>query len=202
MKGRLIVISAPSGSGKTSLINAVRNDLGHDTLAYSISHTTRKPRPGELEGKDYYFVSQDEFTDMVKRGEFLEWTKTFGCSYGTSRSMVEEKLLQGMNVIADVDVVGASNIKKLFPQALTVFIAPPSFEVLKERLQSRNTETKESLVKRLKRVKEEVSYRSMFDFLVINDNFQVAKKELITIITTGKGPLMRDDGFWEEFFKS
>jgi guanylate kinase len=201
MKGKLIVISAPSGSGKSSLINAVRSELGEKALAYSVSHTTRKPRPGEIEGKDYYFVSQDEFSKMVKRGEFLEYAHTFGNSYGTSRTQVNEHILKGQNVVADVDVVGAANIKKIFKEAVTIFIAPPSFEVLKERLLARNTETPESIVNRLQRVKEEVSYRKLFDFLVINDTFKVAKEELISIIQTGKGPPMKDDEFWEDFFK-
>jgi guanylate kinase len=141
MQGKLIVISAPSGSGKTSLIHAARLELGEANLSYSVSHTTRNPRPGEVDGRDYHFVTQEEFSEMAERGEFLEWTRTFGCSYGTSKTLIDKKLLTGANIVADVDVIGASNIKKLFPVALLVFIAPPSFAVLREYLRSRNTET-------------------------------------------------------------
>jgi guanylate kinase len=114
---------------------------------------------------------------------------------------VDEKLRQGLNVVADVDVVGAVNIKKLFPEAVTIFVAPPSFEILKDRLLARNTETPDSIQKRLYREKEELSYLPHFDFLVINDNFQSAKKELISIIQSGKGPSSKDDNFLEDFFK-
>jgi guanylate kinase len=200
MQGKLIVISAPSWSGKTSLIHAARLELGEANLSYSVSHTTRNPRPGEVDGLDYHFVTQEDFSAMAERGEFLEWTRTFGCSYGTSKTLIDKKLLTGANVVADVDVIGASNIKKLFPVALLVFIAPPSFAVLRERLRARNTETEEAMARRLKRVVEEISYSCLFDFLVINDDFDKAKDQLVQIIATGTGPPMRGDEFWGAFF--
>jgi guanylate kinase len=199
--GRLTVVSAPSGTGKTSLINAVRCDMGEDRLAYSVSHTTRTPRPGEVEGKDYYFVGPEEFAAMAEGGEFLEWTQTFGNSYGTSRARICERLVEGVNVVADVDITGAASIKRLFPKAILVFIAPPSFSVLKERLLARNTETPEAIEKRLTRVREEIDSHRLFDFLVINDVFRIAKNLLMNIIATGEGPPMSNYGkFWERFF--
>ncbi|MDR2338974.1 MAG: guanylate kinase [Deltaproteobacteria bacterium] len=201
MQGKLVVISAPSGSGKSSLINALRADFGEDKIAYSVSLTTRPPRAGEIDGRDYHFVSQEEFDRMAGAGEFLEWTRTFGCSYGTSRRLIDEKLRLGVSVIADVDVVGASNIKAMDPDAVLVFIVPPSFRVLKKRLLARNTETPESMEERLTRVREELSYRGMFDFLVVNDQFNDAEAQLGTIITKGVGPPMEaDSGFWDHFF--
>ncbi|MDR2200038.1 MAG: guanylate kinase [Deltaproteobacteria bacterium] len=199
-KGRLIVISAPSGSGKSSLINAVRKELGEDKVAYSVSHTTRPPRPGEIEGKDYHFVSQEEFDRMVAEGEFLEWNSAFGSSYGTSGTLIAKMLENGLHVVCDVDVLGASNIKKRFPEAVMVFIAPPDFAILKERLMARNTDSPESVRRRLERAEEEIAQSPMFHFLVINDDFHKAKKELVEIITTGKGPPMKGADFRREFF--
>jgi guanylate kinase len=200
MTGKLIVISAPSGAGKSSLIKALRAELGDGRVAYSVSHTTRAPRPGELEGRDYHFVSQGEFDAMAERGEFLEWARTYGSSYGTSKALIDRQLASGRTVIADVDVVGATNIRGLCPTASLVFIAPPSFSVLKRRLLARKTDSPEAIARRLGQVEEEVGFRGIFDFLVVNDDFQEALAQLRSIVTTGEGPPMRDDGFWASFF--
>ncbi|MDR1042232.1 MAG: guanylate kinase [Deltaproteobacteria bacterium] len=200
--GGLIVLSAPSGSGKSSLIKALLNDPAIGGLAFAVSHTSRNPRPGEVDGKDYHFVSPEEFRAMVDRGEFLEWTETFGRYYGTSRVLIERQLATGLTVIADVDVVGARAIKASFPDARLVFVVPPSFRALTERLAGRNTESKLAARTRLARAAEETAQRDIFDFLIINDDFGEAERELVDIVTKGEGrPVEGPPGFWEGFFE-
>jgi guanylate kinase len=200
--GSLVVVSAPSGGGKTSLIKAVLADPRAGRTAYAVSHTSRDPRPGEVDGRDYHFVTPGEFREMIARGEFLEWTETFGRYYGTSRKPVERLLAEGHAVIADVDVVGARAIKSSFPDARLVFVVPPSFRILAERLEGRGTESGDSAKARLARAGHETAQRGLFDFLVINDVFELAEQELARIVASGEGcPASGPPGFWEGFFK-
>ncbi|MDR1036926.1 MAG: guanylate kinase [Deltaproteobacteria bacterium] len=200
--GGLIVLSAPSGAGKSSLIKAVLADPRAGNTAYAVSHTSREPRPGEVDGQEYHFVTPEEFRAMIGRGEFLEWTETFGRYYGTSRVLIERLIATGHTVVADVDVVGARAIRGIFPHARLVFVVPPSFAVLTERLAGRQTETESAARERLARAAHETSERVLFDCLLINDDFQKAEDELVDIVNGGPGaPVEGPPGFWEGFFK-
>ncbi|MDR3153595.1 MAG: guanylate kinase [Deltaproteobacteria bacterium] len=200
--GGLTVLSAPSGAGKSSLIKALLGDPRAAGTAYAVSHTSRAPRPGEADGQDYHFVSPGEFREMIAKGVFLEWTETFGNYYGTSRPLIERQLASGLKVIADVDIVGARAFREAFPEAKLVFVAPPSFRALADRLAGRRTEDEESAGRRLARAAEEAAARDFFDFLLINDDFAAAENELVDIVTKGTGrPVEGPPGFWENFFK-
>ncbi len=175
--GKLVIFSAPSGAGKTSIVNGVLQRT--PKLAFSVSACSRPMRPGEVNGKDYYFLSPKTFREKIDEGAFLEWEEVYpGSYYGTLRSEVERLWQAGKHVVFDVDVAGGLNIKSQFPeQALAVFVKPPSLEVLRQRLVNRNTETEESLRKRLGKAKLELSYANRFDHIVVNDNLETAIRE-------------------------
>jgi guanylate kinase len=168
MKGTLFVVSGPSGVGKTSIINSVIKML--DNVVFSVSCTTRPPRPGEVDGVDYFFISKEKFLEMVKNSEFLEWAEVHGNLYGTPKSFVEENIKKGKKIILDIDVQGALQVKRNFEEAVFIFVAPPSYEVLKERLIKRGTEEKDALLKRLDNAKWELSKMIEFDYLIVNDD--------------------------------
>lgn len=180
--GQALVFSAPSGSGKTTLINYLRSL--YPNLRFSVSACSRAPRAGEKDGESYYFLSAAEFRRRIERGDFLEWEEVYeGNFYGTLRSEVQRLWARKEVVLFDVDVKGALNLKRaLGDLALTIFIAPPSREALRERLMARATETEESLAKRLERYDLEMAQKENFDYVVINDDFEKAKKELSTIV--------------------
>lgn len=180
-EGKLIVFSAPSGTGKTAIKNAlVKKD---PTLVFSISATTRAKRDGEHDGKDYYFITEAEFKDHIEHNDFIEYDHHFGNYYGTLRMAVEPDLKVGSNVIMDIDVNGALTVKKNFPdQSVLIFIKPPSMEELKKRLMARGTETEETLKIRLARVAEEMDKAHFFDHVVINDTIDRAANEILEII--------------------
>ena len=182
MKPKLIIFSAPSGAGKTTIVKEVmKSDL---PFAFSVSATSRPPRDGEVDGKDYYFLSAEEFKDAVAKGLFLEWEEVYENQfYGTLKSAVEEKRKQGFHVIFDVDVVGGLNIKKYYgDEALAIFVMPPSVEELKKRLKGRGTESKESFDKRIAKAEHEMSFAKDFDVVIVNDDLQKAVRETITHI--------------------
>lgn len=198
-RGRLFVISAPSGGGKSSLKNMIIHRL--PDLLYSVSHTTRQPRAGEENGRDYYFVSRDDFEEMIKHGRFLEWAEVFGRYYGTGKARVEEMLDEGHDVLADLDVAGASSVKALMPEAVLIFMVPPTAEELKKRLNLRQTESPEEACVRLSQVRREVGCRGIYDFLIINDDLNQAVDEMAAIINEGRGRKMADsECFWPVFF--
>ncbi|ANQ53232.1 guanylate kinase [Thermosipho affectus] len=180
MKGTLIVVSGPSGVGKTSIISALLNKL--DKVVFSVSCTTRPPRPGEIDGVDYFFISKEKFMEMRDNGEFLEWAKVHGNLYGTPKEFVVENIKKGYRIILDIDVQGALQVKKNFDDAVFVFVAPPSYEVLRERLLKRGTENKQSMLKRLENAKWEMSQIDAFDYLIINNDLEksiVAMKSIV-----------------------
>jgi guanylate kinase len=164
-KGKLFVFSAPSGTGKTSIIKGVLEKFSN--LSFSISATTRSKRHNERDGVDYYFVSEEEFKCMVHKDEFLEWGKFFGYYYGTLKKPVNEKINSGISVLLEVDVKGAVNIKKSVPESVLIFISPPSIDELKTRLLNRKTESDEDFEKRIKRAEMELEYRDNFDYNVL-----------------------------------
>lgn len=178
--GEVFVVSAPSGVGKTTLCRQVCKET--QGLVYSVSYTTRPPRVGEEQGKDYFFVSEKTFQAMVERGEFLEWAKVYQYSYGTSRSWVEAQLAQGLDVIMDVDVQGAGQIRGSgFPCHL-VFLLPPSWGVLRERLVGRGTDPQEEVELRLRWAQEELRCWDRFDYVIINDELGEAVQALCSVV--------------------
>ena len=189
-RGHLFLVTAPSGAGKTSLVRALLND--HPNLKFSISYTTRKQRPNEKPGHDYHFVDKPEFERMVAAGEFLEHAQVFDNYYGTSRKTVEAEMAAGRDVLLEIDWQGAAQVRKLMPEAISVFILPPSRAELERRLRSRGTDSDEVIARRLKDAVGDMSHWSEFDYVVVNDVFDQALVELAAIVT-GRGQASRVD---------
>ena len=180
-RGKLIVVSGPSGAGKRTVIGKVmerRNDL-----CFSVSATTRKPREGEVDGVNYFFVSGSEFDRMIGDDELLEHAEYNRDNYGTPRAYVEEKRRAGMHVLLDIEVQGARQVRERVPEAIKIFIIPPSLQVLEQRLRGRGTETEEQIQRRLARARGEYREADFYDYVVINDNLETAANELNAIIT-------------------
>ncbi|MEG8946854.1 guanylate kinase [Rosettibacter firmus] len=179
-KPRLFVFSAPSGAGKTTIVRDILKSFPE--FKFSVSATTRKKRANEIDGVDYYFISEEEFKRKIDNNEFVEWEKFYDHYYGTLKKTIDENLANGFTTIFEVDVKGALNIKKVYPDAVLIFIAPPSIDELKERLKKRNTETDEELKKRIDRAEMELSYKNNFDYVVENINLDEAKEKVKKII--------------------
>ncbi|RMJ02546.1 Guanylate kinase [Marinobacter litoralis] len=178
-QGTLFVISAPSGAGKTSLVaEMLRAD---SLLGVSVSHTTRPMREGEQDGVNYHFVSREQFEEMIGRGDFLEHADVFGNYYGTSQVWVRETLAKGQDVILEIDQQGAAQVRRLVPECVSIFIVPPSAEVLRQRLVGRGTDAPEVIERRLDEAEAECSHAVEFDYLVVNDDFDVALDDLLAI---------------------
>ena len=177
-KGKLFVFAAPSGAGKTTLVRDVLANFSR--CVFSISVTTRKKRETEIDGKDYLFVTEKEFLEKIKNNELVEWEKLYDYYYGTPKDFIDGYVAEGTNVVFDVDVKGAVSIKKFYPEAVLIFVSPPSVEALKERLVKRKTETDEDLKKRIERAEMEMSYRNRpeFDYIVYNIELEKAKSEI------------------------
>jgi len=180
-RGKLIVISGPSGAGKSSVVFKVIEK--RDDICFSVSATTRKPRPNEVDGREYFFVDLDRFREMVENDELLEHAEYVANSYGTPREYVEKKLSEGMNVLLDIEVQGARQIKDKMPDAVLVFFIPPTMDELEKRLRSRGTDSEMKIQARLFRAKEEYEAADFFDYIVINDDLEVAADEFSSIIT-------------------
>jgi len=178
-KGKFIVMSGPSGVGKGTICNRLINELD---AWYSVSTTTRKPRDGEVNGINYFFISIREFEEKIKNGDFLEYNFYNGNYYGTSKLTVLDKINAGINVFSEIDVNGAHNIKKIFPDALLIYIAPPSLDILRERLIGRGTEDIEKINQRLEIAEKELKEIDFFDYVVVNDDLEDAIKRVKDII--------------------
>jgi guanylate kinase len=176
MKGLVFVMSGPSGAGKTTIVKGVLPEL--EEIEFSVSYTTRPKRDEEVDGVDYFFIDEQRFKDLIKENEFLEWAEVHGHLYGTSKSYVETRLEKGINMFLDVDVKGALNIKRLVKGAVFIFVAPPSFNELKERLIKRHTEDERNMEKRIEDAKYELSQISKFDYLIVNRDLKVSEKQL------------------------
>jgi guanylate kinase len=190
--GMLFVISSPSGGGKGTLIRRILKSVPH--LGYSVSWTTRSPRAGERDGVNYHFVSVEEFERMIERGGFLEWARVHGRLYGTTREAVERETLAGRDVILEIDVQGAAAIRRSMQDAVQVFILPPSFEVLRERLRGRQTETPADLSVRLSNARAEVERYTEFDYIVLNDEVTRAAAQLASIVYAERARRERQQG--------
>lgn len=180
LKGFLIVLSGPSGAGKNTLMNQVIPHIPN--LQYSVSATTRQPRPGEVNGVDYFFVSDEKFDEMIANDEFLEWAEFVGNRYGTPKSFVEKQIEIGKTVIMDVDIQGALQIRAKLDDVVLVFLLPPTWEELERRLNKRGQDPKEAILKRLERSYEELKYIVDYDYFIINDQLEKAAERLLTII--------------------
>ena len=178
--GTLYVFSAPSGAGKTTLVKALLEQT--QDIGVSVSHTTRAPRAGEIDGKDYNFVSQETFKDLINQDAFLEHAQVFDNFYGTSQIWVEQELAAGRDVILEIDWQGAEQIRQQMPHMISVFILPPSREELLNRLTGRGTDSQEIIDRRMQDAVSEMSHYAEFDYLIINDNFETAQHELHSVV--------------------
>jgi len=183
-RGSLVVISAPSGSGKTSLAHLLLKEL--DRIKFSVSYTTRRRRRGEEHGVEYFFVTVDKFEEMAAAGEFLEFAHVYGNYYGTSSAFVERELARGQDVLLDIDIQGALKVKNLVPEAVLIFVLPPSFEVLQERLVGRGLDDSEVIEKRLQVAKDEIKYYVDYDFVIINREIKQCLQELKSIVLAAR----------------
>jgi len=199
LKGLLIVISAPSGTGKTTLSHMLLREFPN--MEFSVSYTTRKPRNGEINGRDYWFVDRETFEKMIEEGNFLEWAEVYGHLYGTSKSQVIKALSEGKDVLLDIDTQGALNVKKNFPEAVLIFILPPSLRELKRRLESRGTDDEETIKKRLKIAREEIRRAPLYDYVVVNDVLEIAFDNLRSIIKAEKCRAERLKGQFSKLLK-
>ena len=192
MKGNLVIISSPSGGGKGTLIREVRAAMPE--IAYSVSLTTRAPRWGEEDGRDYHFVTQNEFNDCIESDGFLEYAEVHGNMYGTSKTQTERFTSEGRDVILEIDVQGAMSVLAKAPDAVSIFILPPSFEIMRARLTSRNTEDASDLELRLKNSREEVRFFERFKYLVVNDEVHTAARAIASIILAERHLTPRQSG--------
>lgn len=183
--GNLFILAAPSGAGKSSLIKALLEKHAHNTqhpVQVSVSHTTRKPRPGEVDGEHYHFVSRNQFESLIEQGVFFEWAEVFGNYYGTSRVTIEQTLHRGCDVFLDIDWQGARQVKQQHPDACGVFILPPSLATLDQRLNSRGQDSEEVIASRMREAVSEMSHFNEFDYVIVNDDFSKALADLESIV--------------------
>lgn len=178
--GSLFIVSAPSGAGKTTLVKLL---MQHDTAVHpSVSFTTRPPRPGEVNGREYHFIDQARFTAMCEAGDFVEWAEVHGNFYGTSRHWLQERIAAGDEVLLEIDWQGARQVRAAFPDAITLFVLPPSMNELERRLRGRGTDAEEVVARRLAAAMDEMRHVSEFDFVIINDELNVALADLLAIV--------------------
>jgi guanylate kinase len=186
-RGNLIVISAPSGSGKSTLVRGLFDRLLETPgLVFSVSHTTRKPRAGEKHGVDYFFVSETEFRATIAAGGFLEYAEVYGNLYGTSREAVEAQLQASRDVLLDIDVQGAMNVKQSFPSAILIFVLPPSFQALRGRLLKRGLDARKTIEHRLRIARQEVACYSKYDYVIVNEDIERSLFELQSIVSAAR----------------
>jgi guanylate kinase len=190
-RGTLFVVSSPSGGGKGTIIRHVLDVV--ENLGYSVSYTTRAPRLGEVHGREYFFINRDSFDEMVAAGEFLEWACVHGNLYGTAKNQVIEEIGAGADIILELDVQGAASVRQLLMDSVSIFILPPSYEVLRQRLIARGTDSPEELALRLRNAPEELKQYSAFDYVIINDELDRAVGQLAAIIYAERARCMRQE---------
>ena len=198
-RGTLFVVSSPSGGGKGTIIRRVLEVV--ENLSYSISYTTRAPRLGEEDGREYFFISRDTFQEMVAAGEFLESACVHGNFYGTAKNQIAVETGAGTDIILEVDVQGAASVRQLLMDSVSIFILPPSYKVLRQRLQARGTDKPEELELRLRNAPEELRHYSSFDYVIINDEIERAAGQLASIIYAERARCMRQESLVREVIK-
>lgn len=187
----MVIVSAPSGAGKTSLCKEAARRLPR--LVHSVSFTTRSPRPDEQDGRDYHFVDESAFRRMIEAGEFSEWARVHGHLYGTSRSQLEKQFADGLDVILDIDTQGAAKLRQDYPSGVFVFVVPPTMDLLETRLRQRRTDAEEEILRRLAMAREELHHYRHYEYIVVNDVFEKAVKQLCCIITAERSRRDRVD---------
>ena len=180
--GTLYIVSAPSGAGKSSLIKALLAEERSYEAQVSVSHTTRAPRPGEVDGEHYHFVSEAEFKQLIEENAFFEWAEVFGNYYGTSRVTIEQSLAKGIDILLDIDWQGARQVREVMPNAKGIFILPPSRAELEARLNKRGQDSAEIIAKRMQEAQSEMSHYNEYDYLIVNDDFDIAMQEFSAIV--------------------
>jgi len=195
-KGLLFVVSAPSGAGKTSLCRDVSQRL--EGLQFSISHTTRPPRPGETNGKDYFFIEEADFKKKCEQGDFIEWAKVHGQYYGTSQARLSEWIDGGVDVLLDIDTQGALILKQRFEGAVYIYILPPSFDILKQRLIDRGSDSEAEIVRRLQKAHDEIREYRHYQYLIINKEYEAAKQNLTAVIMAERVRMRQANLKWVE----
>lgn len=196
--GELLIVSAPSGAGKTSLVRALAG-FSDGQIVISVSHTTRPKREEEEDGVSYHYVSEETFRDMATNGEFLEYATVFDYRYGTSRTWVEEQQQQGKNVVLEIDWQGAEQVKKFFPRCVTIFILPPSYETLEQRLRGRGNDDEQTIARRMQDALNEISHYREYDYVVVNDIFDEALGHLLAIVRSSRHSLRYQSDFYDRF---
>ncbi len=191
MRGSIFIVSAPSGAGKTTLCKKLTETT--EGIKHSVSYTTREPRKGEKDGRDYFFVSEKEFMEMVRRGEFLEWAEVHGNLYGTSKRYIQEIINTGTDVILDIDTQGARQIRDSAIEATFIFILPPSLKALEERLRKRGTDPEETIRRRLQQARKEISDYKMYDYVIFNIRVDEAVEQLRSIVIAKRLSIKRID---------
>ncbi len=199
-RGSLFIVSAPSGAGKTTLCTKLLSLI--PGLHFSVSFTTRQPRRGEIHDRDYTFVSREDFRSMIDGGEFAEWAEVHGELYGTSRKRIESIMHSGSDVLLDIDTQGALQMKKTYPEGVSIFVLPPSLDVLRQRLESRMTDPPEQREKRLRKALDEIRTYDRYDYVIINDVLDEALNELASILVAQRARVQNVDPLWvtERFF--
>lgn len=198
MSGHLYIVSAPSGAGKTTLVRMLlEND---PAICLSISYTTRNPRPGELDGREYHFVDVDDFRRMIEEGDFLEWAEVHGNYYATSRVWLRDQMARGRDILLEIDWQGAQQVRRVFPEAVGVFILPPSMDALEQRLRGRGTDSDEVIVRRLLGARGEMRHVGEFDYVILNDTLSDALEDLVAVVRTSRLRYANQHARHREFF--
>ena len=199
-QGNIFVVTAPSGAGKTTLVAALL--AADQQIKLSVSYTTRAPREGEIDGINYHFVSREAFIAMLQRSEFLESAEVYGNFYGTSQLWIQQQLDAGNDILLEIDWQGAQQVRKLFPQAIGVFILPPSLQALEQRLRGRGTDSEESISKRIASAREEITHVDEFDFVIVNEVMDEAIKDLISLVRAPRLGIARQSAKYAALFSA
>ena len=199
-QGNIFVVTAPSGAGKTTLVEALL--AADQQIKLSVSYTTRAPREGEIDGINYHFVSREAFIAMLQRSEFLESAEVYGNFYGTSQLWIQQQLDAGNDILLEIDWQGAQQVRKLFPQAIGVFILPPSLQALEQRLRGRGTDSEESISKRMASAREEITHVDEFDFVIVNEVMDEAIKDLISLVRAPRLGIARQSAKYAALFSA